>query len=117
MKKLILVLIFSFMPIIAQADQWVFGNVQTLEDYANYGGGYYEVLIKLKDQYWGGAGNGATNCTKRFRLKIGPNGITENEKDRIFSLMLSAYMGNKPVVLFVDTSSGPNCIVLIGRIG
>jgi len=101
----------------AQANQWVFGQVQMLEDYGSYSNGFYEVLIKLKDQRWSGTGDGGANCTERFRVKIGEQGITENEKDRIFSLMLSAYMGGKNVGLFVDTTSGPNCLVQIGRIG
>lgn len=117
MNKLIMILVMTVFPLVSQANQWVFGEVESLDDYGSYGNGIYQVLIGLKNMQWGAGGDGVTNCTKRFRVKLGEQGITENEKGRIFSLMLSAYMAGKTVGLYVDPASGPYCLVQIGRLG
>lgn len=117
MTKFVLASFLFFLPPVAQANQWVYGQVERVDDYGSYNNGFYEVLIKLKNQEWRGVGDGATNCTERFRVKIGEQGITDKGKDRLFSLMLTAYMGGKQVGLFVDPTSGPYCLVQIGSIG
>lgn len=101
--------------------QWVWGQVQWVEDFGGYQGGLYGVRIRLKDQVWnitqGQAQDGEQNCTSEFRVRVGVQGVTEEIKMRIFSLMLTGYSMGSKVGLFVDTSTGPYCEVQIGRMG
>jgi len=109
--------VILLMPSYVSANQWVYGSVQTIEEYGAYGGGYYQVLIQLVNREWVGGGAGPTNCGGRFSVQVGQQGVTEEIKNRIFSMMLTAYTASKKVGLFVDENSGPNCLVQIGRIG
>jgi len=101
------------------ANTWVYGKVVTLEDYGSYGNGYYQVLVTLKEERWPGSNesNASQVCTGRFRVVVGEQGITENEKDRIFSMLLSAYMADKSVGLYVNYDAGSYCAVQIAKIG
>jgi len=118
MKKILLCSLFVLLSTTSSAAmQWVTGGVEAIEDYAGYTNGTYGILIKLDNKEWIGSGNGATSCTKQFRLKEGKLGMTEESKNRIFSLVLSAHMASKKVGLYVDDQTGPFCFVQIGRIG
>ena len=81
-------------------NQWVYGYVETLEDYAGYSAGQFEVLITLNNKEWLPPGNGATLCTDRFKLKVCEQGMTEEAKNRIYSTLLAAYLstGNQTKV-------------------
>lgn len=96
------------------ANEWVYGNVSKVEDYGSYGN--YEVLITLQNQQWRGNEDGAMECTNRFSVQVGAQGVTEQFKDRAFAMMLAANMSGKKVGLFVNTG-GPYCKVQMVRIG
>jgi hypothetical protein len=76
----------------AQANQWVSGKVWVLSDSGSYGGGAYGILVTLSDRVWahGDTSNGPTNCTERFRIVNELQGVDENIKNRLWSLLLSA---------------------------
>ena len=99
------------------AFEWVSGDVSIVADYGGYSSANYQVLIELADvkNQQGNAYTGA--CTSPFRVKVNVNGVTEEIKNRIFSLTLSAHIANKPISLYVDNSNAPYCTVQIGRIG
>lgn len=118
MKYLITFLVLFTISSFASANQWVSGKVNRLEEYGSFGGGNYQVLISLDEQLWDSSGTeGPTNCTISFSVTIGAQGVDEEIKDRIFSLALSAYMADKRLSLYVNTSTGPYCKVQIGSIG
>lgn len=97
------------------ANQWVYGDVSMVEEYGSYED--YQILITLVNQEWIGTKGGESACTGRFSVEVGQEGVTDKIQDRIFSLMLSAYMGGKKAGLFVNPETGPYCKVQIGRIG
>lgn len=116
-KGLLAAALCLFSQVSVAGDQWVHGKVQILEEFGSYSSGAFQVLITLKEKEWVGAGNGATNCTLRFKLRLDDEGVTEEKKGRIFNMMLSAYMADKKVGLFVNTTGGSSCSVQIGKIG
>jgi hypothetical protein len=103
-------------------NQWVGGNVSVISDYSAYDGGF-GVLITLTNKISQPNGDGLadalTLCTDRFRLQVGNQGIDENSKNRIFSLLLSAKMAQQKVWLYVNKANGnpPYCAVQIAAIG
>ncbi len=117
MKCLLTILVLVFSVTSKAEMQWVTGTVETLEDYGGHANEAFGVLIKIKDQTWHNSGDGEVTCTSRFRVVNGQLGMTEQVKNRIFSLMLSSYMAGMPVGLYVDGSNGPYCYVQIGRVG
>jgi len=117
MKQVIMFAFCLMLSSTASANQWVYGKVKMLEDYGAFQNSKFEVLITLKEKRWIGDKEGKTNCTHRFKIKVGQQGITEDSKNRMFSMMLSAYIADKNVGLYVDENSGPYCSVEIGRIG
>ncbi len=118
MKYALFILGFLYLSSASAANQWVYGKVDVLEDYGSYSSGSFQVLITLVEKQWGSGSpqDGEANCTQRFRVMAGEEGVDENIKNRIFSMMLSAHMGDKNVGLYVNTSTGPRCKVQIGRI-
>ena len=116
MKNLITFIIL-LSPFLASSNEWVTGKVKVLEDYGSYGNSEYQVLITLSDQVWGGSGKKSTICTDRFRLATGKQGVTEEIKSRIYSMMLAAHMADKTIGLYIDEANGPICNIQIGRIG
>ena len=104
----------------ASAGQWVYGTVDVVEDYGGYDGGAWGVLITLTNPVWGagdGGPAGATQCYGRFSIVAGQQGLNEHMVDRMFSILLTAAATHEPVALFVDTSVGPNCKVIIASYG
>ncbi|MEM9383897.1 MAG: hypothetical protein AAGA68_02480 [Pseudomonadota bacterium] len=101
----------------AHADRhWVEGRITRLEDYAGYNANF-GVLVELAEQEWFGAGNGATNCTHRFNLRVGVLGMTEASLNRIYSLLLSSYIASKRVRLYIDDNDYQGyCDVQIGSV-
>lgn len=123
MKKYIGIVLVSLLFVVifvptTYANQWVAGNVRSISDYGSYGNEGYQILITLTNQTWhnGDTSDGEANCIGNFRLMNGKEGVTEEIKNRIFTLMLSAYLAGKKVNLYVNTTTGPGCIVQIGKI-
>ena len=104
MRKFVLVLLLLVFSGTANAGSWVRGDVSVIQEYGNYQNGKWEVLITLINQDWTHY-SGADKCTERFRIKEGVLGVDSEIKNRMLSILLSAYMGSKPVGLWVDTSS------------
>ncbi|TVZ37410.1 hypothetical protein P886_1751 [Alteromonadaceae bacterium 2753L.S.0a.02] len=119
MKLILSFIIAILFPLTSYANQWVFGKVQIVEEYGQYGANQYQVLLTLTDQIWtsGSSSNGATNCTDRFRIMTGEEGVTEEIKNRMYTMMLAAYMSNKKIGLYMNTEKGPGCTVQVTRVG
>lgn len=100
----------------AQANNWVYGKVKVLDEYAGYGDGNFQVLVTLSEKEWINTPTGNSICTERFSLQTGAQGLTEEAKNRIFSMLLAAHMSDQKVGLFVNLN-GPYCKIQIGRIG
>jgi hypothetical protein len=102
----------------AAANDWVYGNVQLIDDYSNYAGcnGNCEVLITLSNKVWTVPAH-ASSCTERFRIVVGLEGMTEEVKKRLFAMMLAAYTTGAKVRLFYNPATGPFCAVQLGSIG
>ena len=101
----------------ARANQWVLGDVQTLWDYGAYDPAL-GVLVTLGNPEWGGGStsNGATVCTNRIRLAVGQQGITDALQQRMYSMLLSAHLTQRKVLLYVDTVA-PYCSIQIVTLG
>jgi len=94
---------------------WVYGEVDLLEEYGSVQNGAYEVLISLSNKSW--PNGGLSECVGQFRLKNGVQGVTEEIKQRIFSIALSANMASKPIGLFVNSPGGAVCNIQAARVG
>lgn len=109
------------MPLPANAQQWVNGYVQMVEDYGGFQSGAQGILVTLTDMAWGaapsGETSGATNCWQRFHINAGIQGVNENMKDRMFSMLITATTTKRRVGLFVYPATGPYCEVQIVSYG
>jgi hypothetical protein len=113
-------LIFGMLLLVSNsviANQWVKGDIVKLQEYGAYSNGQYQFLIELKDRSWPGAGDGSSVCTGRFRIMDGAEGVTNEIKSRMVSMLIASYMANKKVALFVNTSSAPYCNVIVTGMG
>jgi hypothetical protein len=102
------------------ANSWVYGRVQSVEDYGSYccasNGAKYEVLVDLKDKAFEIPAEAAT-CNQRFRIAVGPQGVTEENQKRFFAMLLAAYTTQAKVRLYYSTDGAPFCYVMIASIG
>jgi len=114
MKKLIqcsfAALLFSSQLLHAGDYINVYGKVLTVYERGELG-----VLIKLKDKTWPVSGDEALDKCTAYSLVNDMAGVTEDIKDRIFSVMLSAYMADKKIGLTADTTS--NCYIQQIKVG
>jgi hypothetical protein len=111
-KSLILAImcIIQMWSMPAFANQWITGTVNLLEDYGGANSGTIGILAGLGNKNWltGDTSNGPTNCQSLFRIVVGFQNIDENSKNRMFSMLLTAYTTHSPISLFVDTSTSSN---------
>ena len=116
LRKFLWVVLFSFTinnAAYAAASEWVYGNVDLVDDYGAYNGGYFQVMISLSNRT--NVGPLATqNCTGEFRVATGAEGVTEDIKKRIFAMALVAQLTGRKLRLYVDPTTGPYCYVQIG---
>jgi hypothetical protein len=87
MKKIVLVL-FLLIPIVATAGQSGNGNLRTLQ--SAYGGWIFSIDATA---------NNPETCSKPA-FKLDPS--IGDSYEQIFSLLLSAYVSNKPVTIFTN---------------
>lgn len=106
----------------AFAGQWVSGYVSAVADYTAYAP-TRGLMIKLTNMTWGvsddALADGSTICTEAFRAAVGNQGVDENIKNRLYSMLLTALSSRQKVWLFVNKTNGntPMCAVQIGSIG
>ena len=102
----------------AHANDWVYGNVEFVDEYSSYGtgAGEYQVMVSLKNKVWTVPAH-ASLCTERFRIVLGMEGMTEPVKNRLFSMLLTAYVTGARVRLFYNVTTAPHCAVQLGSIG
>ena len=115
-------LLFSLLitaPSVLADNQWVTGDIERIQEYGAYSNSQYHVLISLKNMTWTDPqnGNGDENCIQRFRIKDGAEGVDSDIKNRMFSMLLSAYMAGKQVSLYVNTDTAPYCNVIVTGVG
>jgi hypothetical protein len=101
----------------AQANQWVLGDVEVLDDYGSYDPAL-GILLTLANPVWGGGStsNGASVCTNRIRLAVGQQGITDALQQRMYATLLSAHLTQRKAQLYVETV-GPYCSIQIVTLG
>lgn len=101
----------------AQANQWVLGDVEVLDDYGSYDPAL-GILVTLANPVWGGGStsNGPTTCTNRIRLAVGQQGITDTLQQRMYATLLSAHLTQRKAQLYVETV-GPYCSIQIVTLG
>jgi hypothetical protein len=113
--------IIQMWSIPAFANQWVTGTVSQIEEYGGFNNGSFGIRVFIGNAAWvviaGGSTNGPANCTS-FRIVVGAQGVDENIKNRMYSMLLTAYTSHNPVSLYVETdTSGPYCYVAITSTG
>jgi len=122
MKKVLLgLLLITLSSASLAGNAWVYGYVEEIKDYGALYANSFQAAIYLKD-----VGVGAPECKQtyqtrvdfhRFRLVEEVNGLTAASQQRMFSMILAAYMAGKKVGLYYDTTSGPDCKVVAVTIG
>lgn len=121
MKKLLSLALLSmslWSANVIAAQEWIYGDVTAVEDFAAWGNGSYQVLITMSNMKAQGGGAYSGPCNSGiFKVVLGQNGIDSESKNRIFSLALSSYVATKPFGLYVENTTPDTCSVIIGRIG
>jgi hypothetical protein len=106
----------AYISIPTQANEWVSGTVSTVWDYGGSASTFGDILITLTQMRWfsqgGDTTDGQANCTQRFRILNGVQGVDASSLSRFDAMLITAYTTQQPITMYVDTNStAPYCAV------
>lgn len=122
LKALLASATFACISMPTQANEWVSGTVSVVWDYGGYSATFGNILISLTQMRWfsqgGDTTDGQANCTQRFRILSGLQGVDAASLSRFDAILVTAYTTQQPITMYVDTdSTAPYCAVAVVVLG